>query len=285
MRTDLHLHTFVSDGDLDPVQVVAHAAQRGIGRLSITDHDSLGAYLWEGGRLQDEARARGLELIVGVELDAHLAGEEVHLLGYDVSLNDSALSQHLSAVKTARLTRARREIVIVNEKLGAGAIEDSDVFRPWRETYMKPHFIHPLLAKGCFPDYQKANAWFKANVASGVTVPKPAITDAIRLVHAAGGWACLAHPAYYEKSGINIAERLAELKAHGLDGVEVEYPYHRLSPRLFDQQAEDKCVAEIRRMGQSLGLRLTTGTDCHTTEDFDRVYGGDSKASATSAAD
>ena len=108
---------------------------------------------------------------------------------------------------------------------------------------------------------------------SGIEVVKPPLRDAIGLVHAAGGWAVLAHPGYYAKEGIAIVDRLAELRAWGLDGVEVDYPYHCCSPKDFSAEAARTVVDGLRDAAGRLGLRMTRGTDCHTPEDFARVYG------------
>ena len=95
MLSDLHLHTCVSDGELEPPALIACAAACGIGRLAITDHDSLEAYRWGGGQVFETARSLGLELTVGTELDVLLDGREVHLLGYDVDLSVRGLGAHL----------------------------------------------------------------------------------------------------------------------------------------------------------------------------------------------
>jgi hypothetical protein len=52
----------VSDGELEPPALRARAAAHGVGRLAITDHDSLGAYRWGDGVVFEEARRLGLEL-------------------------------------------------------------------------------------------------------------------------------------------------------------------------------------------------------------------------------
>jgi len=273
MNVDLHLHSFVSDGTLDPAALLGHAAAVGIEQLSIADHDSLGAYGWEAGRVFDEARRLGLTLVVGLELDADLDGVEVHLLGYGVRLDENPLAAHLARVGALRRERARREIEIVNRLLGKETVREAEILVPWRQTLMKPHFIHPLLDKGLFPSYKAANAWYKANVRSGIEVGKPALGQAIELVHAAGGWAVLAHPGYYAQEGIAIVPRLADLRGLGLDGVEIDYPYHACSPDKFSLEAERALVAELRAAASALGLRTTRGSDCHTPEDFLRVYG------------
>jgi len=272
MREDFHLHTLVSDGDLTPLALLGEAASRGITHLAITDHDSLGAYSWEGEAVFAEARRLGQELTVGIEMDADMDGIEVHLLGFGLSREDRALRAHIERVRGARFERARREIGIVNELLGPNTIAEADIFAPGRETLMKPHFIHPILAKGHFTVYEEANAWYRKNVKAGVPVPKPKVGEAIRLVHGAGGWTALAHPAYYERDGMPVGPRLAWLKGLGLDGVELDYPYHACSPRQFSAESERAYIDGLRRVAEPLGLRATRGSDCHTSEDFKKVY-------------
>lgn len=270
---DFHLHTLVSDGDLEPVPVLRLAAARGVTHLSITDHDALGAYSWKEGEVFTEARRLGLTLTVGIEMDADMDGIEVHLLGFGVSLDDPALGGHLGRVRETRAERARREIGIVNDLLGVGTITEDEIFAPGRETLMKPHFIHPILEKGLFPTYEEANAWYRKNVKTGVAVPKPPLAEAIALIHGAGGWTALAHPGYYERADRPIAARLPELREMGLDGVELDYPYHACSPRQWSAEDERRFISGIRAAAEPLGLRTTRGSDCHTEADFEKVYG------------
>jgi 3',5'-nucleoside bisphosphate phosphatase len=273
MLADFHLHTSASDGELDPAALVAAAASRGVLSLAITDHDTLAAYRWRNGAVFDEARRLGVLLTVGVELDVVLGGREVHLLGLDLDLDPHALGAHLDAVRAARRERARRELALVRELLGESALADEDVFVAGRDTVMRPHFIRPLVARGLFPDYQHGRDWFHANVRAGVAVPKPEMADAIAMVHAAGGEAVLAHPGYYWKDGVPILEELASLRALGLDGVELDYPYASSSPELFVDGDAERFTAELRAAGEALSLRFTRGSDAHGPADLDRVYG------------
>jgi len=273
MRQDFHLHTLVSDGALDPTEVLRHAAARGITHAAVTDHDALGAYFWNDGAVFSAARDLGVELTVGIELDAEWRGREVHLLGFSMALDAPGLVGHIASVREARHERARREIGIVNELLGPGTIGEEEVFAPGRETLMKPHFIHPLLHKGLFETYEDANAWYRQNIKAGIRVPKPSLAEAVRLVRDAGGWTCLAHPGYYQKDGVDVLASLMRLKAEGLEGVETDYPYHACSPHLFSPEEERGFIESLRAGAQRLGLRTTRGSDCHTAGDFEKVYG------------
>ena len=273
MVADFHTHTTASDGELEPDAVVAQAAAHGIRALAITDHDTLAAYRWREGRVFADARRLGVELTVGIELDVTLGGREVHLLGLDLALGSAALEEHLEAVRVARTERARRELALVRERLGEGALGVEDVFVPGRDILMRPHFIRPLVARGLFATYQQGRDWFHAQPSTGVVVPKPSVADAVAMVHGAGGRAVLAHPGYYWKDGFPILERMPELRALGLDGVELDYPYASSSPDLFVNGDADRFRQDLRAAGEALGLAFTRGSDAHTRADFDRVYG------------
>jgi predicted metal-dependent phosphoesterase TrpH len=273
MVADFHLHTSASDGELDPGALVARAASHGVRALAITDHDTLAAYRWREGAVFDEARRLGVELTVGIELDVALGGREVHMLALGLDLDAPALGAHLDAVRAARHERARRELTCVRERLGEDALAEEDVFVPGRDTLMRPHFIRPLVARGRFATYQHGREWFHANARTGVSVPKPGMAEAIAMVHAAGGEAVLAHPGYHWKDGFPILEELPALRALGLDGVELDYPYTSSSPELFPDGDAGRFTAALRAAGDALGLRFTRGSDAHCPADFDRVYG------------
>jgi predicted metal-dependent phosphoesterase TrpH len=273
MLSDFHLHTCVSDGEMEPPALVARAAAHGIGHLAITDHDSLGAYRWGEGQVFEQAREVGVELTVGTELDVVLDGREVHLLGYDIDLSAAQLGAHLEEACRVREERARREIVLVRERLGKDAIREDEVFVPGREVLMRAHLIRPLVARGHFASYEEGRVWFGEQVMADVVVPKPSLGDAVAMIHAAGGWAALAHPGYYWKDGFPVLERLPALQALGLDAVELDYPYRSCSPGLFSEEDERELAASLRAAGEALGLRFTRGSDGHRAADLERVYG------------
>jgi predicted metal-dependent phosphoesterase TrpH len=206
-------------------------------------------------------------------MDADWEGLEVHILGFGFDRTNRPLLNHLEHVRKARIERTRREIALVNERLGAGTLSVEQVFAPGRETLMRPHLIRPLVEQGRFSSYEEAQTWLRANVNAGVTVTKPPVGDAIALLKGAGGWTVLAHPAYYVKAGHGVAEGLPSLARMGLDGIELDYPYASCSPAQFTREDETRMAAGLRAVGEAVGLRFTRGSDCHNAGDFDRVYG------------
>jgi predicted metal-dependent phosphoesterase TrpH len=273
MLSDFHLHTSVSDGELDPPDLVARAAAHGISHLAITDHDSLGAYRWGEGQVFADARSLGLKLTVGTELDAVIDGKEVHLLGYDLDLSAAELGAHLEEAQRVRRARARRELEVVRAHLGDDVIRDEQVFVPGRDTVMRGHLIRPLVAKGHFASYEEGQAWFEEHAQDEIVVPKPTVAEAVAMISAAGGWVSLAHPGYYWKDGFPILARLPVLKELGIVAVELEYPYRRCSPGLFSEDDEREFTASLRVDGEKLGLRFTRGSDAHRAADLEQIYG------------
>ena len=77
MKIDLHLHTTYSDGVYSPEDVVKLSRDNGLDVISLTDHDTAGAYQELG-----EKETNGLRIIRGVEITANYDGSEMHILGY-----------------------------------------------------------------------------------------------------------------------------------------------------------------------------------------------------------
>ena len=86
-RIDLHTHTLASDGSDAPADVVCKAAALGLRAVAVTAHDTF-AGLPEA---LAAGAAGGIEVVPGVELSTVWGGEEVHLLGYFMDTEDTAL--------------------------------------------------------------------------------------------------------------------------------------------------------------------------------------------------
>ena len=99
-RADLHLHTTASDGNYLPEEIVDLARRCGLAAVAITDHDTLA-----GVPAARAAAPASLEVIAGVEITAEHLGRELHLLGYFVDGDRSALDAALADVRESRVTR------------------------------------------------------------------------------------------------------------------------------------------------------------------------------------
>lgn len=109
-KTDLHMHTFYSDGYHSPEQLVDKANKQGINILSITDHDSVNAI----NEAISHAKKYGIEVIPGLEISTDIRDTEVHILGYFVEPKNKDLEHYLSFFREERLKRAIRMVKKLN---------------------------------------------------------------------------------------------------------------------------------------------------------------------------
>lgn len=83
------------------------------------------------------------------------------------------------------------------------------------------------------------------------------VPDLIKAIHEAGGIAVLAHPACYW--AISLERLVKKLMKHGLDGIEVFYPYPRFRKIVKFHSAKD-----VRKIADKYPQLLKTGgTDFH----------------------
>jgi predicted metal-dependent phosphoesterase TrpH len=263
---DLHLHTIVSDGVATPNEMMVAAHEVGLSTISFTDHDALGAYR-HFGDVFDQAKALGIELISGIELDTDYQGREVHLLGYGFNLDDGPLNKHLKLTQRLRKEKVSLQLAIINRFFGRKVIDPAQLLIKGRDTLMKPHLVHAMLAQGLFSEYRAAAYWLSQNAQVPVVVPKLPLASAISILCSAGGAAVLAHPGYLlRENGISLASLLTGFVTLGLSGIEVDYPYLGTSPAFQNIPSEQAMINELRSLAERFSLKTTRGSDAHTTE-------------------
>ena len=94
LNVDLHCHSTVSDGWLEPEALVLRAIANGVELLALTDHDELGGIA----PAQGVARAHGLAFVPGVEISVSFAGETVHIVGLGIDPECAELRDGLAAL-------------------------------------------------------------------------------------------------------------------------------------------------------------------------------------------
>ncbi len=90
MIRDLHTHSTASDGTLAPADLVAAAADAGVGQLALTDHDTT------SGLAEASAAARGrLHLVTGVEISVTWNKHLLHVVGLGIDPSSAPLADGL----------------------------------------------------------------------------------------------------------------------------------------------------------------------------------------------
>ena len=102
MKLDLHLHSTASDGSDSPTRLVEIAAQKGMDVIALTDHDTTGGVK----EASEAGKKAGVRVLRGVELSA-FSSYEVHVLGYNIDVDNAAFAQKLSDLRQKRIDRAQ----------------------------------------------------------------------------------------------------------------------------------------------------------------------------------
>lgn len=252
MTADLHAHTTASDGSFTPTELVEAARALGLSHLAVTDHDTTAGVA----EAAEAARAAGIRLVPGVELSAEGPPGKCHLLGLGIDPGHAGLTRKLAELSEARRTRNAR-IARRLQELGIPlTLEEVVAVAPPGANVGRPHFAQALIGKGVVATVAEAFSRYLAEGAPAY-LPKDVLTpeEAIRLIHAAGGLAFLAHPGLVRLgSDETLRGRITALRALGLDGVEVFYPLHT-----------PEQVQELGEIARDLNLLVTGGSDFHGT--------------------
>jgi len=243
MFADLHLHTNFSDGTYTPEELASFGRQHGLAAMSLTDHDTI-----EGcARMATACQTIGIEFISGSELTAELNGNELHLLGYFIDVQNPKLLTEMSRFQGVRQNRIREMVARLNRlniPLRAEAVFAlANCLSPGR-----PHVARALVQAGFCKNLDEAfDRFLKKHKSAWVPKFKMSAPDAIALIHQAGGVAVMAHP------GLNRTDAIIpDLVAAGLDGLECFHSKHSTAAAEHYLMLADKHR-----------LLVTGGSDCH----------------------
>lgn len=246
MLNDLHIHTTYSDGAFTPDEIIEMAREKGIRYISITDHDTMGAY----GNFSTDYE--DLTIITGVEVSTYYRGLELHILSYFHNPYDETLLALLDRFKTDRVERYHKIL---------GNLEDLDIFlpdeAPPQDSYGRAHIAKLLIEHGYVKNIKEAfNVYLDVDKIAYEKRFKIDTREALKALRDAGGIPVLAHPG--EKLyNLHFEQLLAELKVHGLLGLEVYHPSHRkeLTNKFYALAKKHKMV-------------ISGGSDFHGQQDL-----------------
>lgn len=250
LRLDFHTHTTASDGKLTPTELVLRAANCQIDVLAITDHDTMAGLAEARQAIAEHGLA--LTLVDGVELSVGWHGFEIHVVGLGVATDSAALQRFLHAQQQRRERRAER----ISQKLaGAGLAQIGP--RAWEiagnTAITRTHFAQALVDSGRATSLQAA---FKAYLAKGkrawVAVDWPELSQAVSVIHQAGGIAVLAHPGRYKMTNKWLRRLVTAFAQANGDAMEVALPQQRPDER-----------RHLITLCEAFDLHASVGSDFH----------------------
>ena len=251
MKTDLHIHTYYSDGVFSPEKIVDTAVDVGLQAIAITDHDNVLAYDVAKKHIKDKGLEDKIEIIRGIEVNTLYKNYEVHILGYFMNPENSDFQAMLKTQQQARVKQTKEILALLAKKEGI-KIKFDDVKKMVAEggSIGRPHIAKAITNAGGTTTVMDAYAKY-IHDDSPVYVQRKTVSphDAVEIIYDAGGIPVIAHP-----HDIDIAESLIkELMNYGLRGIEA---YHR--------KHSPACVEYFSSMAEELGLIVTGGSDFHT---------------------
>ncbi len=262
INADLHCHSTVSDGWLDPDAVVRRAAANGVELLALTDHDEVGG-LDIAARVAAELELR---FVCGVEISVTFAGETIHIVGLGIDHRHPVLVAGLDRVRAGRDERATR---IGDALAGAGirdALQGARRFARNPRLVSRAHFARHLVDAGVMPDVKTVFDHYLVRGKPGFVEHEwAALDDAVSWIRAAGGIAVVAHPARYRLSSATLQRLFDSFEAAGGEAVEVVSGAHSeeemrrfatlarqrglLASRASDFHGENESAVDLGRCG------------------------------------
>ena len=253
LNADLHCHSVVSDGTLEPEVLAARAAANGVELWALTDHDEIGGQH----RAAAAARAHGMRYLTGTEISVTFAGETVHIVGLGFDADDPQRQRGLEATRGGRGARAQ-EIAAGLAQVGIrDAYEGALRYVGNPALISRTHFARFLVESGVCKDTSEVFRRYLIEGKPGFVPHRwAALKDAVHWIADAGGMAVIAHPARYKFSANEEYALFTEFKSHGGRGVEVVTGSHTA--------AEYVKYAETAR---EFGLAASRGSDFHSPDE------------------
>ena len=252
LNADLHCHSTISDGTLEPEAVVARAHAQGVELLSLTDHDELSGQL----RAQAAADALGLAYVPGVEISVTWSGRTIHILGLGLDPSAPALNAGLLGVREYRDWRAKEIGLRLAAKGIEGAYAGALALAADERFVGRTHFARFLVQQGYAATVREV---FKRYLVKGkpghVTGDWASLEAALDWIREAGGQAVIAHPARYSLTGFKMRHLIGEFRELGGVGIEVISGSH---------SRDEACVYAQR--ARDFSLLASAGSDYHGPE-------------------
>lgn len=245
MYIDLHMHTIYSDGEYEPNELINLAIKNKINLISITDHDSIKAY--------NKINNNNIKIIPGIELTSYYKNKSIHILGYNIDINNKKLNEYLDKFRTNKFYVIIKCLNYLKDKhnIEFSSYDIANLFNKKgniSRSDLAKLLLNYKLVNSINEAYDKylIAAYNEINIEGIKTNP----IDIIKLIHEANGIAVLAHPKElkYEDND-KIINYLIE---NNIDGIEAYHSLHN-----------EKDIEKYLKIAKNNNLLITCGSDFH----------------------
>lgn len=225
---DMHAHTNYSDGELSPYELIKLAIERNIGTLAITDHDTL-----LGVKQIDKdntlIKDNDIRIINGIELSAKAKKGQIHILGYNININDEYLNRKMSILRDNSL----HSVLSIMEQLKIiygirFSYDDIKELINSNHNLGRPDLARLCIKYGYATTVKEAFEKYLEEAKKRVSVSNKGLPyqECIELISNSGGVPVLAHPKSLKLDEKEFLIVLNDMIECGLKGIEVYHSTH-----------------------------------------------------------
>ena len=248
MLTDLHMHSYYSDGTMSPREIVEDAKKRNVQLIAITDHNVLDSYT----ELKEAAEEFGIKVIRGVEIDARFEDIVVHILAYNFEDNENLFN----LIHKAKNELLETSIELIKRMENDYENISSEDYEAYDYDKRKGGWkgIHYLFDRGITSELFEGVKYYGKYKCGHEYFDYPTVEEVVKAVHEANGYVVLAHTCNYYKNNTKeeVLEKLEKFKSIGIDGVECYYPAN-------SEMMTETCVEFCKNND----MIITVGSDSH----------------------
>lgn len=262
-RVDLHTHSIYSDGSKPPKEVSEEAKRNNVGILALTDHDNI-----DGSKELIALHDPEIYVYSGVELTAKVNKGRLHILGYNIDLENEELNKRLKETHEASIYNILLYVELLKKDYGITIPQQKlDWLLNLKGNVGRPQLALILIELGYAKNVQDAFDKYLIAVYDKMRHIKKGLTkeEAIPLIVNAGGVASLAHPSTLKLNRDELKKELLIMKSLGLQCIEIIHSNETPETRRLHLE-----------LAKELGLMISGGTDYHGHEikpDIDLGYG------------
>lgn len=252
-NSDLHTHSYYSDGYLSPAEVIRRAKAKGVRHFALTDHNSI-----EGvAETVKEGRKIGVNVIPAIEIRA----KEDEVLGYFIDYKNNQFRKEIKKLQDNVTERVKKIVLRINKD--GIKIKFSDLvnkYKPNKDNLMEIHAIRHLIDLGYGESSRKGIGGLWAKYVKVIPYKEISVIDSIKLIKKFGGVPVLAHP-WCEASAKKLLEdkEFRKLIRAGLEGIEIDNGDR-------DERRDSEIISRIKHLAKKYGLIITSGSDFHRGE-------------------
>lgn len=247
---DMHMHTCYSDGELTPDQLIREAISKNVGTMAITDHDTVNGLK----NIKDDYKDK-IDIFNGIELSAQVPKGTMHILGYDVDINNQELLDKMYELKNNSLQKILS--LIEQLKKDYNIIFDYEEIRELinaDHNLGRPDLARILLKRGLVTSVKDAFDKYLNDADKKIKGINKKLTyqECLSILTNSGAIPVLAHPKTLKLQYDELLNLLIEMKECGLMGIEVYHSTHTEEERRL-----------YLSLANELGLLVSGGSDFH----------------------